>query len=72
MLRNGKRQCDVCEREIAKGERYIASLIERDSIPPNADIPRSGLAVDALGNVHVDICLACHTGMSLSGEELVN
>ena len=70
MLKNGERHCDICERAIEKGERYYAVLVQRDEVPPNADIPRSGLAVDALGNVGVDLCQPCKTGMGLSGEEV--
>lgn len=71
MLKNGVRHCDICERAITSGERYFVRAVERDQIPPNADIPRSGLAVDALGNVRVDVCRECRTGMHLSGGEEV-
>ena len=70
VLKNGIRQCDICDREIAKGQRYFTVLVERDTVPPNADIPRSGLAVDALGNVRVDMCVRCRNAMGLQGEEV--
>ena len=54
-----------------RGHRYYAVLVPRDFVPPNADIPHSGLAVDALGNVRVDLRRPCQTGMSLSGEEMM-
>ena len=72
MLRNGVRYCDVCDKEIAKGVRYLAAVIERDYIPLGANIKASGLTVDGLGNVRLDICWECHTGMSLTGDEMVN
>ena len=64
--------CDICDREIAKGNRYVAALIERDHIPPNANVPKSGLTVDGMGNIRLDICLVCHTATSLSGEEQIH
>lgn len=70
MLRDGERQCDICDRTIPKGERYFTVLVARDLVPVNADIPRSGLAVDALGNVRVDMCQQCKAGMGLSGQEV--
>jgi hypothetical protein len=72
MLRGGERHCDICDRPIQKGEHYFTVLVPRDFVPPNADIPRSGLAVDALGNVRVDICPDCRAAMGLSGQEVVN
>ena len=42
----------------------------RDAVPPNANIPGIGLAVNALGNVRVDVCRQCRNGMELSGEEV--
>ena len=72
MLRNELRYCDVCDREITKGARYVAAVIERGYIPPGANIKASGLSVDGLGNVRLDICWDCRTGMSLTGEEMVN
>lgn len=39
MLKNGERNCDICDRAIAKGERYFVVRVPRDSVPPNADIP---------------------------------
>ena len=72
MRRNGTRYCDVCDREVAKGARYLAAVIERDHVPPNANIADTGFTVDALGNVRLDICWDCRTGMSLTGEEMVN
>jgi len=71
VLKNGERHCDICDRLIAKGERYFTILVERDAVPENADIPHSGLAVDALGNVRVDMCQQCRNGMGLSGDERV-
>ena len=70
MLKDAERHCDICDTAITKGDRYFTVLVPRDSVPPNADIPRSGLAVDALGNVRVDMCEQCKTGMGLSGEEV--
>ena len=72
MLKDRVRHCDICDRPIQRGHRYFSVLVPRDLVPPNADIPRSGLAVDALGNVHVDMCQPCKTGMGLSGEEVVD
>src|SRR5579871_361271 len=71
MLKNGERCCDICDRTLTKGERHFTVLVPRDSVPENADIPRSGLAVDAAGNVVVDMCPQCRTAMSLSGGEEV-
>ena len=72
MLEDGVRHCDICEKGINRGERYFTVLVQRDAVPPNADIPHSGLAVDALGNVRVDMCENCKTGMGLSGEEVTD
>ena len=72
MLKEGVRHCDVFDREFTKGERYVAALIERDHVPPNADIRQGGLTVDGMGNVRIDICLDCRQRMNLSGEEVVN
>ena len=72
MFKNGLRHCDICERAIETGERYYAVLVHREEVPPNADIPRSGLAVDALGNVRVDMCVQCRNGMGLGGDELAD
>ena len=69
MLKDGERRCDICDRAIPKGERYFTVLVPRDFVPPGADIPHSGLAVDALGNVRVDMCETCKTAMRLRGEE---
>ena len=72
MLKNGVRHCDICDRVINSGERYFTVLVPRDHVPPEADIPRSGLAVDALGNVRADMCRECRNGMGLGGDETVD
>lgn len=72
MLRDEQRCCDICDGVISKGRHYFAVRVPRDHVPPNADISRSGLAVDALGNVRVDVCHHCKTGMSLSAGERVD
>ena len=71
MLTNDKRYCDLCEREIHNGERYIAAQIDRDLVPPNANIAGIGLTVDEMGNVHIHLCMNCRIGKSLVGEELI-
>lgn len=72
MLKNDVRHCDICEKAIAKEERYFTVLVARDFVPENADISRSGLAVDALGNVWVDVCQQCRTGSLSRGEEITD
>ena len=72
MLKDGQRRCDICNKTISGGEPYFARLVERDHVPRDADIPRTGLAVDALGNVRVDVCHHCQTGMNLSGDVTVD
>ena len=72
MVNGALRHCDVCDREIARGSHYVAALIERDHIPSDANIPKSGLTVDGMGNIRLDICLTCHTTTSLSGEERIH
>ena len=67
MLRNEERYCDICDAAISKGRHYFAILVPRDHVPPNADISRSGLTVDTLGNIRVDVCHRCKVGMNLSG-----
>ena len=69
MVEHSVPHCDICDRIIAAGERYFMVLVPRDEVPSEADIPRSGLAVDALGNVRVDMCSQCRNGMGLSGGE---
>ena len=71
MIKDGTRYCDVCEREIPKGARYGSTLIERDYIPPGANIAGTGLTVDGMGNVRLDICSECRVGMTLSGEDMI-
>ena len=71
MVRNDVRYCDFCEKEIARGERYMSGLIERDLVPHGLNIAKSGLTVDALGNIRVDLCASCRNLMSLSGDEAV-
>ena len=70
MLKNGVRHCDLCDREIANGERYVAQKIEKKDIPPAVNMNTSVMTVDDRGNVSMDICLACRTAMRLSGEEV--
>lgn len=53
-----------------KGRRYYTVLVERDHIPPDANI--RGLAVDAGGNVRVDVCQGCKAGMGLSGDQTMD
>ena len=72
MVNGALRHCDVCDREIAKGNRYVAALIEREHIPPTANIAKSGLTVDGMGNIRLDICLVCGIATSLSGEERIH
>ena len=72
MLRDGVRQCDVCDRGIAQGEHYFSVLVERDYIPVGANVAGSGLTVDCLGNVKLDVCTSCRCNLLLSGEELVD
>jgi len=72
MVKDGERRCDACDKEITKGERYFSAIIERDSIPSNANIADAGFTVDFLGNVRLDLCSTCHATMLLSGEEMVN
>ena len=72
MLKGVRRYCDLCDREIMKGHRYIAAIIERDLIPVESKIADTGLAVDRMGNIQADLCLTCSsTMMTLSGEERV-
>lgn len=61
MLRDGLRSCDLCQRAIAKGERYIIRTFERDEIPRN--FSRAG------AKVRFDICKDCQDRMRLMGEE---
>ena len=68
MLANDKRICEVCYREIKKGEQYIAPQIARAEVPSAmADRP-----VDAAGNFQLDICLDCRGITGMSGQEVVN
>ena len=71
MVKNSKRYCDLCEREIAKGDRYVAVLIEREMVPVELNVPKSGLLADELGNLRIDVCLACRGIVRLSGEEAI-
>ena len=72
MVKNGIRRCDVCDREIAKGETYVVTKIDKGYIPKGVNVASSRFNVDSLGNIHMDICMTCQKGMSLSGEEMVN
>ena len=64
MLRDGLRRCDMCQRRIAKGERYIVKTFEKDEIPEG--FSRAGT------DVRLDICKTCQARMKLTGEESVN
>jgi hypothetical protein len=63
MLKDGKRHCDVCDQEIAKGSCYLLYKIEKRDIPPAVHIEPTTLRVDALGDVRMDICLTRCTRM---------
>jgi hypothetical protein len=87
MLKDGKRHCDVCDQEIAKGSCYLLHKMEKRDIPPAVHIEATTVTVDALGDVPgnlrnkpifvvnggkgMDICLPCRTRMGLSGEEVI-
>jgi hypothetical protein len=58
----------VCYREIKKGEKYIAHMIEKGEAP----LALADRAVDAAGNVQLDICLDCRGITGMSGKEVVN
>ena len=68
MVVNERRSCDVCYKEIKKGERYIAHTVQEDHVPL-ALVER---AVDVEGNVQLDICLDCRDITGMSGKEAVN
>ena len=72
MLKDEQRWCDICDGMISKGRHYFAVLVPRDHVPPNANISSCGFSVDALGNVRVDVCHHCKTGMGLSAGERVD
>jgi hypothetical protein len=78
MLKGKIRHCDVCELVIPKGERYVASVIQRQMVADfkalNASQPDMSVTytLDDQGNAHVDICLDCKTGMDIPGNEVVN
>jgi len=69
MFNSGERRCDICERTVTKGDPYFAVLVPKDFVPTQVNIAGSGLSVDAVGNVRVDMCQQCKTAMGLSGEE---
>jgi len=69
---NGLRHCDICDRAISNGERYFIVVVPREHVPSEADSPRNGLAVDALGNVRADMCRECRNGMGLTGDGRVD
>lgn len=68
MLRDGLRSCDLCQREIAKGERYAMRRIDRSEIPKGFGIMTS----DESGQIQFDICRDCQNRMGLSGEPAVD
>ena len=68
MMANDKRTCDVCYREITRGEKYIAHKMEKSHVPL-ALVERE---VDAEGNVQLDICLDCRAITGMSGREVIN
>ena len=64
MLRDGLRRCDLCQREIAKGERYAVRRFERSEIPQGFS-HRDGPIV-------IDICRDCQNRMGLVGETAID
>ena len=67
MLLNDKRHCDICEKEIAKGDRFTVHRIAR------WEVPFAVAGLDHQGDFRLDICLSCRDAMGLvSGDEVVN
>lgn len=64
MQRNGLRYCDLCQREVAKGERYIVKTFEKDEIPRSFS--------HAGTDLRLDICKDCQIKMKVVGEESVD
>lgn len=68
MLIDGLRFCDVCDELIVKDTPYAVSTVPQKnallfrSLIENADDPPS-YAVDADGNVRLEICLDCKMNM---------
>jgi hypothetical protein len=67
MLKDNLRHCDICNREITKGSRYLVHKIEKQDIPRAVDIRTQ--SVDADGNVLLDLCLVCRTKIGLRGRK---
>ena len=63
----------MCNREIPKGERFIAHAIEKTDITAGANLTLTDMSVDSMGNITMDICWTCQANMGLlSGEEAVD
>ena len=73
MLQNGVRRCDLCNREIPKGQRFIAHLVEKTEIPQGVNLTLADTTIDERGDIRMDICWTCQTNIGLlSGEEAVD
>ena len=72
MVKHGIRHCDICDHEIAKGETYLVTKIDKSYFPKGVNVAGSGFTMDSLRNVYMEICMDCRRGMSLRGEEMVN
>jgi len=70
MLRNGLHYCDLCQREIATGERYVVRRIDRSEIPQG--FAAAKMKPDGSAQIQFDICRDCQTRMGLSGEVTVD
>lgn len=64
MLKDGERTCEMCQRVIAKGERYIIRMFEQDEIPQSFS--------QAGARVRFDICKDCQDRLRVMGEEAVD
>ncbi len=78
MLNESGRLCDTCGDRISKGDKYSVTLIPRDKRHlfsflngRNAEIAPT-FAIEANGDVRLDICLDCTTAMDIPGGETIN
>lgn len=68
MLVNDERRCDLCQREIAKGERYAIKRLDGSEIPEGFT---ARTFIDT-GQIVFNICQDCQSRMGLSGEAAVD
>jgi hypothetical protein len=70
MFANGFLYCDLCQKEIPKGERYSTITVLKKHIAHDELSPEEqGLLVDSEGNLQLDVCLRCRKNMPLAGKE---